>query len=148
VVLAALLEVHGAPLVVGLEVGVGEADSVAEGGVEVSAVEAAAVVVDSLPVEAEEGLLLGDAAEANLTLSSINELLFVKLCTIQKSRIGISFPYPVVRRSQLETAFQIPRVKLISESIYISPKLPNFRDKFRSSGFTFLDIVYLTARKV
>ena len=74
-VLAALLEVHVAPLVVELEVGVGEADSVveeeadsvAEGGVEVSAVEVATVVVDSLPVEAEEGLLLGDAAEVNLT---------------------------------------------------------------------------------
>ncbi|CUS10815.1 unnamed protein product [Tuber aestivum] len=62
-VLVALPEVDGAPLAAGPEVGVEEVDSVAGGEVEVSAVEVAAVVVDLLPVEAEEDLLPGDAAE-------------------------------------------------------------------------------------
>jgi len=87
-VLVALPEVDGAPLAAGPEVGVEEVDSVAGGEVEVSAVEVAAVVVDLLPVEAEEDLLPGDAAEVNLTLLSNNEFAFYEvLCYIYKSLV-------------------------------------------------------------
>jgi len=129
-------------------VGVGEADSVAEGGVEVLAVEVAAVAVDSLPVEAEEDLLLGDAAEANLTLFSINEFIFCEVLYYIKvlHRNFLSIRYSVVRKSLLETGFQITRVKLMSESIYLQDYRIS-KDRPRSKSPTFLNIVYLIARK-
>lgn len=72
----ALREVHGVPLAVEIEVGVGEADSVAEGEVEASVVEVAVAVVGSLPVGAGGDLLPEGAAEANFTLLSINKFTF------------------------------------------------------------------------
>lgn len=113
----ALREVHGVPLAVEIEVGVGEADSVAEGEVEASVVEVAVAVVGSLPVEAGGDLLPGGAAEVNFTLLSINKFAFYEALYYIK----------VSHRNFLSVFGSTQRPTEIDTRKHISPKLPNFK---------------------